>query len=374
MAKHIDQLMAKLTNFGKQASAEATVSDPTEKGPLGTDVPQERVFPDQPGQSASTETTPAVSASEPAGEAKIEHGEPTGKVTPAQDMSESCSVEGNKSAALIQGVSDLKAKLANFGQTAAAPAATPAAAAPAAPAPVAADEATEKTAAEYVPGDALLKVAFSLMETAEGQSLVLRALDEARGHEQAQAMVKAAADETSAFLRDYTIARLQEEEQANEMRKQAAEQAEAEAYFHELTKGASAEQLQAIEDTGLRINTMLEPFTDNAVAKSAAEFGLEAAYKIAAAMEQGMSPEEAAMMASGGPQDGEEGPPSMEELEAALMTLVEQGVIGPEEAQQLMAELMSGGEGMEDEMPEQMAQKQASIRAELTELAAEILG
>ncbi len=323
-----------------------------------------------------------------AGDEKLEGGEATGKVPAAQPFSEPATVAGAKCAGIIAGAADLRSKLANFGKEISEtpapakeaadvaavkdPAEAPAPEVPAAVVTNPAGPDKAKEASEYVPGDYLLKVAFALMENSDGQALVLRTLSELRGQDEAQALVKAAADEAGTFLRDYTIARLQEADREAEQLKMAAAQQQLANYYAELTKGATAEQLQAIEDTAMRYKLASEPFTENPVAMQLMEFGADAAQKVAAAIEQGMSPEEAAMMAGAGGAPAE-GPPSPEELEAALSTLVEQGIITPEEAQQLMAEILGGGAGAEQGMPPEMEQKQAAIREELSKIATEVV-
>lgn len=382
MAKDLKSLIANIANLGKQASLETSVSDPAEKGTANTNVPTERIIAPLPGQGASTESTPAVSSSEPAGEAKVEHGESTGKVTPAQDYVEPTSVAGAKSAAnLIEGAAILRNKLANFGQ--AAPAAAPAvpevapAAVPATPAAEAPVDGTKS--ASYVPGDTLLKVAFHLMESSAGQALINSALDEVLGHEKTAALMKQAADEHANFLREYTVSRLQQAELEQQQLKAAAEQQQRAQAFYELTKGASAEQLQAIDATSELIKGASAMFEDHPEAMFCAQLGFAAAEKVAAAMEQGMPPEEAAAMA-GAEGTGGEGAPSPEELQSALMVLVEQGIISPEEAEQLMAEIAGGGApggeggmppGAEGGMPPEAA-KQAAVQDALSKIASTI--
>lgn len=359
MAKDLKVLIANIANLGKSASIEQSVSDPADKGDANTAVPSERIIAPLPGQNVSLENLPAVSSTEPAAEAKIEPGESTGKVTAAQDFVEPASVAGAKSAAnVIQGAAELRSKLANFGKT--IETATPAT-----------PELTAETkSAAYVPGDFLLKVAFHLMESSAGQALVNQALDEVMGHDKAAALMKRAADEHADFLRDYTVLRLQEAEIEAEQMKQAAFEQQLAHQYYELTKGASAEQLAAIDQSAELIKGASTLFADHPLAAQWANFGIMAAEKAAAAMEQGMAPDEAAAMAAA--EGAGEGAPSPEELQSALMVLVEQGAITPEQAEQLMMELLgggaAGGAGMEGEDPT----KQAAVNEALSKIASTI--
>jgi hypothetical protein len=336
MAKDLKSLVSQLANFGKAASIDQSVTDPAEKGQASTDVPKDRLIAPLAGQAASTETTPAISASEPAGEAKVEHGESTGKVTPAQDYVEPATVAGAKSAAsLIEGAASLRSKLANFGKTEVA--------APAAPAPA------ETKEASYVPGNHLLKVAAHLMSSAAGIDLVNRALTEIQGEQEARNMVKAAADEYYSSARAYTEQRLAQADIEEAQIKYAHAVQHQVNVFSELTKEASEQDFADIDNSAALLKRAGEIFEDNEVAYACHTLGLQAAQKVAAAMDQGMPPEMAAQMA-GEENMGGEGAPSLEEIEAALEALVSQGIISEEEAMQIAAELM-GGASAEGGMP-----------------------
>lgn len=351
MAKDLKSLVSQLANFGKAASIDQSVTDPAEKGQASTDVPKDRLIAPLAGQAASTETTPAISASEPAGEAKVEHGESTGKVTPAQDYVEPATVAGAKSAAsLIEGAASLRSKLANFGKTeVAAPAPAPAAV-PAAPAPAAdATAPAETKEASYVPGNHLLKVAAHLMSSAAGIDLVNRALTEIQGEQEARNMVKAAADEYYSSARAYTEQRLAQADIEEAQIKYAHAVQHQVNVFSELTKEASEQDFADIDNSAALLKRAGEIFEDNEVAYACHTLGLQAAQKVAAAMDQGMPPEMAAQMA-GEENMGGEGAPSLEEIEAALEALVSQGIISEEEAMQIAAELM-GGAPAEGGMP-----------------------
>lgn len=382
MAKDLTKLVSELLAFGKTAAA--TASDPTEKGSPGT-FPEERVIAPLPGPhgEGQLENVPPVSPTEPAGDSKIQVGPGGGSVSvpAATAFNEAASVgSASKAAGLIAGAAALRSKLANFGKEVAVletEKADSKAKAQAAGGKTE-DEGDDKEAS-YVPGDYLMKIAFHLMQSPEGLSSVNRAMDEILGQEAAQSLVKAAADEQASFLRDYTIGRINQAEAEAQQLKQAAAQRDAQEYYAALTKGASAEELQAIDNSALLINRARAMFADNPIAKLASDIGFEAASKAAAAMEQGAPPEEAAEMAA---QEGAgapaEGPPSPEELEAAISVLVEQGVITPEQAQELIAEIMGGG-GMEGgqempggEMPPEMAAKQAAADEALQKIASTI--
>lgn len=342
MAKDLKSLTAQLANFGKAASAETSVSDPANKGEQSTAFPAERTIAPLPGQSASLDV-PAVTPTEGAGEQKVEGGTATG-VPGVTDFVQPATPETAKSAAgIIAGVGDLRSKLAAFGreapklETPEAKGKTPVQDAGGKMEDDEDKEAKEK-AAGYVPGDYLMKVAFHLMQTTQGLAAVNSAMDEILGQEAATQLVKAAADEQANFLRDYTVSRLQQAEAEAEQMKQAAE-------YAELTRGATPEQLAAIENSSLLLKGAASLFADHPVGQLAAACGFEAAQKAAAAMEQGAPPEEAAAAAAQEGSGGEaEGPPNPQELEAALAALIEQKVITPEEAQQIMTELMAGGD------------------------------
>ncbi len=347
MAKDLKSLVSQLANFGKAASIDQSVSDPAEKGQASTDVPKDRLIAPLAGQSASIETTPAISASEPAGEAKVEHGESTGKVTPAQDYVEPATVAGAKSAAtLIEGAASLRSKLANFGK---------AEAAPVAPAPQAtpAEVAPELKEASYVPGNHLLKVAAHLMSSAAGVELVNKALSEIQGEQEARSMVKAAADEYYANVRAYTEQRLAQADHEEAQMKYAHAIQQQVDLFAELTKEASEQEFADIDSSAALLKRASEIFEDNPIANACHMLGLQAAQKVAAAMDQGMPPEVAAQMAGEEGMGDEEGAPSPEEIMAALEALVSQGIISEEEAMQIIQELGGGGAPEGGEMPPQ---------------------
>lgn len=396
MPKDLKALTAQLANFGKAASA-ASVTDPSDKGVFTTDYPADRTIAPLAGPKTDVLDLPAVTPTEAAGEAKVEMGPGGSAKTPGktEDFVEPLTVDGAKSAAsMIAGAASLRDKLANFGKTVASEKAdadaTKKKTDEAALEDAALEASTAGKTASYVPGDYLMKVAFHLMQSPTGLAAVNQAMDEVLGQEAACALVKQAADEQVTFLRDYTVSRLQQAEAEAQQIKQAAADQQAAEYYAELTKGASAEQLQAIENSALLIKRASEIFADHPIATLAAQAGFEAAQKAAAAMEQGMPPEAAAEMAA---QEGSgaepEGPPNPQELEAAIAVLVEQGVISPEEAQQLMAELAGGGAGgeggpppgaeggmppAEGEMPPEEAAKQAAADEALSKIASAIFG
>lgn len=362
MPKDLKDLVARLATFGKSASIENSVTDPSEKGPANTDVPKERLIAPLQGQTASTETTPAISASEPAGDAKVEHGESTGKVTPAQDYVEPATVAGAKSANLIAGASALRDKLANFGKLAS----------PEMPAFIKEkmeekteekeDEEKDEKKASDLSENAMLKVAQMLFETPGGIGLVNKALDERLGVEQAAHLVKAASAEYVEHMREYTAQRLALMEQEELQMKQAAYEQELSTAYAELTKGASEEQLEAVRQTSLLTSAAVDAMSVHPATQAFAGYGLDCALKMAMAMDQGMPPEEAAQMVANEGMGEDQGPPSMEEVEAALMTLIEQGVLTEEEAIQLLNELVGGAEGMEQDADQMggMEQKEAA--------------
>lgn len=362
----VNNLIAELNQLGKSANVIESATDPGVKGEASKEVPSEKLIDPLAGQGTSL-AVPAITPEEPAGEAKTD-GKDVAVPSP-----EAFAVDGAaaKSASpIFSNINDLRNKLAAIA-TPVAPAVAPAAPAvdstPAVPA--VAPAAPEKSAAEYVPGDMLLKVAFSLMQTARGQSLVLEALEEAEGQKVATELVKAAADESADFLRHYTVERLKAAEQAEYAEKQAAAQRQADYEYAELTKNASAEELQAIENSSILLKRAAAIFADNPLASEACSLGFAAATKAAAAMEAGMPPEMAGGEAAGmPPEGGEEPPPSPEELAQALQVLVEQGILTPEQAEQLMGELMGGGDpGMEDPA---MAQKAAAADEALSKIVA----
>lgn len=363
-AKSVTHLLAELQNLGKTASSVESQTDPAVKGDPPA-VASDKLIAPLAGQGADL-NLPAVSPTEPAGKAKVE---PEDVSVPSPESFTQDGAAAKAASGIVASAKLLKDKLANFGKEVV-------------PAPAAAVKAASDAAESYVPGDALMKVAFRLMETSRGQSLVLEALEEVEGQQRAAELVKAAADEQANFLRHYTVERLKQAEAEDLQLKQAAAVAQVEAEYRELTKNATAEQLVALEDSAVLLKQAEAIFVENPTAHAAYQVGVAAAQKMAAAMEGGMPPEQAGAEGAG----DSDGPVDPQEIMQALQALVEQGVIKPEEAEALAQQLLAGGGGEDPTggaggppqgaggMPpgaggDPMAQKAASADAALSQIA-----
>jgi hypothetical protein len=387
--KSISELTARLETFGKQASSKqasadpTTVTDPAESGgpatPSGDNLRAAEGPNGIPGAAATLATT-------------TEGGGLTAPAT--QDF-----VEPGKLATDFQSAaSAIREKLASASWfTPPAPAAsTPGSHLTVVPAP-------EKCASE--PGAVHLKIAAHLLDSERGRVLVSEALEEVLGKEAAAELVKAASSEQQQFEKEYLVEKLAAAEQAEKYANAYAAHVEMELASEELIKQATAgmsgpeamDYRDKVATSAQIIQRAEESFIDHPQALADFTSGVMQAHKYAAAVEAGADP--AAAMAAGDPAaagmppeaggaGGEEAPPSPEEIQAALIELIQAGIITEEQAEQLFQAVAQGGgapppgaegglppgaEGgapPEGELPPEEAAKVAAIDAHLVSVAA----
>lgn len=342
--KSISELTARLEVFGKQASADpTTVTDPAESGgpatPSGENLREAEGPNGLPGAAATLATTT----------------EGDGITAPAtQDF-----VEPGKLATDFQSAAaSIREKLASASWFT-----PPAPAAPAAPAATPGSHLrvvpdSEKCASE--PGAIHLKIAAHLLDSERGRVLVSEALEEVLGKEAAAELVKAASSEQQQFEKEYLIEKLAAAEQAEKYASAYAAHVEMELASEELIKQATAgmsgkeasEYREKVATSTQIIQRAEEAFRDHPQALADFTSGVFQAHKYAAAVEAGADP--AAAMAEGDPAaaglppeaggaGGEEAPPSPEEIQAALIELIQAGIITEEQAEQLLQAVAQGG-------------------------------
>lgn len=205
----------------------------------------------------------------------------------------------------------------------------------------------------------------SLVKSAAGRDLLHTAINEVTGVEIARELVKQAAEANEAE----EIAFLQKRAAEIELQKEAAEMAHLQAVIDnevaELTKNASAEDLEDVEKTAVMIKTASEALGDDPIAQQYFAWGVKQAAAIMNAAQGAEDP--AAMeaaMAEQMPMPAEGQEPSLEEIIAALEELVASGEIDPQVAEtivQALSEQMGGGAAPAG--PEAM--KQASDSSEI---------
>lgn len=229
------------------------------------------------------------------------------------------------------------------------------------PEKAAAEEGAEKEAsakeAPIVGGAITHQIVQELIKTASGRQLIMESIDEYTGHQAATELLEKAAAESEAAEIEAIEKMAAEYELMEHYKAAAAVQAEMEAAYTELTKEASAEDLEKIDQTAELIKQASAQYEENPVAAESFAWGV----KVAAAMMEAAPGEDAAAMEAGLDQamPEPEGEPSIEEIIAALEELVMEGAIPPEQAEEILAMLsqaMGPAEG--GEMP---AEKQASI-------------
>jgi hypothetical protein len=377
MARDLTNLLSDLRAFDPLKSASVspeTATDPTEAG-TATAVPDTL---HNPSGSNATLSTPPEAPTMPGGIEKS----PQGSVTaPAPGP---FVTNGKEAASFQAGIASMKSKLAAFGSPApTSPQKSPQAYA----AQTTAKQASEDATAGF--GRYHLLIAANLMKSASGRELMNKALDEVIGVEDARALLKSAAAEQAEFEAGYLQEKIAAVEQY-ELDKQAAyERAVLAQEYRELTKSASAEDVEKINKSLFIMKKAEDLFAAHPEAHHAFLVGVQSANKFAAAMEEmppgaeGMPPEAMAEMApEAGAEMAPEGPPSPEELEAALMELVQAGAITEEQAIQLLEQILGGegggemppgAEGMppgaEEMPPEEVAKAAAYADAHLDKVA-----
>jgi len=192
-------------------------------------------------------------------------------------------------------------------------------------------------------GDMASQIVQLLVKSASGRQLLNDSLNEVVGVEVAADLLKQAAAQGEQAEIEALQARFQEVELLKQANAYAQEQSYLEQAFGDLTKEASAEDLDRIEKTAAMVDTAAAQFADNPEALEYFNAGL----KVAAAMMQGAPTDDLAGMEQGMgaalPEGGEA--PSLEEIAAAIDELVQSGEITPEIATALIEAIIaeSGG-------------------------------
>jgi hypothetical protein len=329
MARDTTALLAELRLFDPTKSASASpesATDPAESG-VASAVPAELIEPS--GADGNLEGLPDTTTM-PGGISTVGEGD----VSAPSAMPFTTS--GKEAAAFQKSCQDLRSKLASFGATAPPVAAATPATSAAAP--------TKEAAADTTGfGRYHLLIVANLMKSASGRELMNRSLDEVLGLEAGRDLLKSAAAEQGEFEAGYLQEKIAAAEQHDLDRQQESHRAELAQQYRELTKHASAEDITKINQSLFIMKQAEEIFAANSDAHYAFLVGVDQANKFAAAMEA--APEGAAPPDAGAGVEPPEGPPSPEEIEGALMELVQAGVLTEEQAIQLLQQIAGGAEG-----------------------------
>lgn len=326
MARDLNHLLSDLRAFDPTKSASVSpenTNDPAECG-MASAVPAEM---HDPSGSAATLASMPEAPTMPGGIEKS----PQGSVTaPAPGPFVTSGKEAN---AWQSNLAGLRSKLANFGG----------AAAPAAPAAAPVKSAAEADLSGF--GKYHLLIAAHLMKSASGRVAMDQALNEVVGLEVGRDLLKSAAAEQAEFEAGYLQEKIAAAEQYELHQIDAAQRAQLAAEYRELTKSASAEDITKINQSLFIMKKAEDLFAAHPEAHHAFLVGVDSANKFAAAMEAPPMDPAAGMPPEAGEEMAPEGPPSPEELEAALMELVQAGAITEEQAIELLQQIMGGAEG-----------------------------
>ena len=331
MARDISHLLSDLRVFDPSKSASASpesATDPAESG-IASAFPAELMEPK--GADGNLEGLPDTTTL-PGGITTVGEGD-VSVPSPGPFVT-----SGKEAAAFQASCQALRNKIAS--QFSATPAATPAAIAPPAVqagAPVKA--ASESDISGF--GRYHLLISANMMKSASGREAMNTALNEVLGLDAARDLMKSAAAEQGEFESNYLQEKIAAAEAEDANRAQAEHRADLASQYQELIKSASAEDIEKINQSLFIMKQAEEVFAAHPDAHYAFLVGVDQANKFAAAMEA--APEGAPPPDAGAGAAPHEGAPSPEEIQAALMELVQAGVLTEEQAVQLLQQIAGGG-------------------------------